>query len=335
MKAGLLTATLIGLATPALAQHDDNGDGKGWRERRGGEVRGGGNGGGNNGGGEARGRPDNGGGDRGGWNRQQSAAPVAPQPPSPQVMQDPRPQRDYPLRPAAPQTRGIMTAPSAPAPAAAAPERNWSGQARSNGGWQGGDRDRRDDGARNRGGNPDWRNRNNTAPDWQNRDNRADDRRGNDWRDRDDRDRNRDRDDWRRDRNDGNRDRDWRGNDRRPPVVVRPPVTNRWQGYRPWNNDWRRDQRYNWQYWRNSHRDIFRLPSYYAPYGWNRGYFRFSVGVLLDELLFDDTYWIDDPWRYRLPPVYGSLRWVRYYDDALLVDIRDGYVVDVIYDFFW
>jgi hypothetical protein len=29
------------------------------------------------------------------------------------------------------------------------------------------------------------------------------------------------------------------------------------------------------------------------------------------------------------------MRWIRYYDDALLVDIRDGYVVDVIHDFFW
>ncbi|WP_342449817.1 RcnB family protein [Sphingomonas jejuensis] len=36
-----------------------------------------------------------------------------------------------------------------------------------------------------------------------------------------------------------------------------------------------------------------------------------------------------------MPPAYGSYRWVRYYDDALLVDVRSGYVVDVIYDFFW
>ncbi|MGB3928318.1 MAG: RcnB family protein, partial [Sphingobium sp.] len=48
-----------------------------------------------------------------------------------------------------------------------------------------------------------------------------------------------------------------------------------------------------------------------------------------------NSYWINDPYQYRLPPSYGTLRWVRYYDDALLVDIRDGYVVDVIHDFFW
>jgi len=78
-----------------------------------------------------------------------------------------------------------------------------------------------------------------------------------------------------------------------------------------------------------------RLPSYRAPYGWNRSYSRFSIGIYLDSILFEQDYWIDDPWTYRLPPVYGPLRWVRYYDDALLIDIRDGYVVDVIYDFFW
>ncbi len=36
-----------------------------------------------------------------------------------------------------------------------------------------------------------------------------------------------------------------------------------------------------------------------------------------------------------LPPAYGSYRWVRYYDDVILVDLRSGYVVDVIHDFFW
>lgn len=51
--------------------------------------------------------------------------------------------------------------------------------------------------------------------------------------------------------------------------------------------------------------------------------------------LFADQYWISDPYYYRLPPAYGSLRWVRYYNDALLVDVETGYVVDAQYDFFW
>ena len=48
-----------------------------------------------------------------------------------------------------------------------------------------------------------------------------------------------------------------------------------------------------------------------------------------------DRYWIQDPWQYRLPQVYGPYRWVRYYDDVLLVDIYSGEVVDVIHNFFW
>lgn len=52
-------------------------------------------------------------------------------------------------------------------------------------------------------------------------------------------------------------------------------------------------------------------------------------------MFYSSRYWIDDPWQYRLPDVYGPYRWVRYYDDALLVDVYSGEVVDVIHDFFW
>lgn len=110
---------------------------------------------------------------------------------------------------------------------------------------------------------------------------------------------------------------------------------NRWSDVRRWDRDWRRDNRYDWMRHRDRYRHVYRLPSYRTPYGWNHGYRSFSVGIYLNSLLFADRYWIDDPWSYRLPPAYGPLRWIRYYDDALLVDIRDGYVVDVIYNFFW
>src|SRR3546814_10876565 len=76
------------------------------------------------------------------------------------------------------------------------------------------------------------------------------------------------------------------------------------------------------------------MPRYYAPRGWHNSYSRYSVGIYLNDLLFARNYWIDDPYYYRLPPAYGSMRWIRYYDDALLVDTRDGYVVAVMYDFF-
>lgn len=56
---------------------------------------------------------------------------------------------------------------------------------------------------------------------------------------------------------------------------------------------------------------------------------------MLSAPLFVEDYWIDDPWTYRLPEVYGPYRWVRYYNDALLVDVDSGEVIDVIHDIFW
>lgn len=102
-----------------------------------------------------------------------------------------------------------------------------------------------------------------------------------------------------------------------------------------WSRDWRSNNNYNWQSYRSYNRDIFRLPRYYAPGGWGYGYRRFGIGFTLSSILFDQSYWIEDPEYYRLPPAYGPYEWVRYYNDALLVDIRTGYIVDTVYDIFW
>ncbi|MFM5918255.1 MAG: RcnB family protein [Novosphingobium sp.] len=101
-----------------------------------------------------------------------------------------------------------------------------------------------------------------------------------------------------------------------------------------WDRQWRNNTSYNWYSYRASHPSYFRLGSYYAPYR-NYSYRRLNIGFYLDQLFFSQNYWIDNPGYYRLPDVYGPYRWVRYYDDALLVDIYSGEVVDVIYDFFW
>lgn len=136
---------------------------------------------------------------------------------------------------------------------------------------------------------------------------------GRDWRD----DRRDDRQDWRGDRRDGRYD------DR-----------SRWANQRRWDNGWRNDRRYDWRSYRNHNGDVYRAGRYYAPRGYY-GYRSFSSGFYADSILYSQNYWIDDPYSYRLPPAYGSMRWIRYYDDALLVDMRDGYVVDVIRNFFW
>ncbi len=46
-------------------------------------------------------------------------------------------------------------------------------------------------------------------------------------------------------------------------------------------------------------------------------------------------YYIADPWRYHLPPARPWQRWVRHYDDVLLIDTRRGVVVDVYRGFFF
>lgn len=162
-----------------------------------------------------------------------------------------------------------------------------------------------------------------------------------------DRNRGDDRKSWDNRRRNGDRDR-WDDNKRRERdgrrYAYRNPGNNQWDNrswhdnddrHQRWNNDWRRDRRYDWRGYRNHNRDYYRLPRYAHPYGYNYSYRRFSIGIFLDNLFYSDRYWINDPWDYRLPPAYGPYRWVRYYDDVLLVDLRNGRVVDVIYDFFW
>jgi len=107
----------------------------------------------------------------------------------------------------------------------------------------------------------------------------------------------------------------------------RPGGDHRWDASR-----WRNDRRYDWRDWRDSHRDLFRR-HYYAP----RGYHYRSVyaGFFLEPFFYGSSYWLDDPFDYRLPAVEWPLRWVHYYNDALLVDVTTGEVVDVIPNFFF
>jgi hypothetical protein len=164
-------------------------------------------------------------------------------------------------------------------------------------------------------------------------------------------DRNRDGDlDRRWDRNrDGNLDRNWDRNrdgrlDRRFDRNDDERIDRRYDRNRDgrldrsqmdrWTHNWRNDNRYNWRKYREQNRNYYRPGRYYAPYR-DGNYRRISIGLALGAAFFGPRYWINDPWQYRLPAAYGSYRWVRYYDDVLLVDIRNGHVVDVIRDFFW
>ena len=99
-----------------------------------------------------------------------------------------------------------------------------------------------------------------------------------------------------------------------------------------WNRDWRNDRRYDWRSYRDRHRSVFHIGIYYDPFGYS--YRPFDIGYRLQPLYFGQRYWID-PMLYQLPYPPPGTQWVRYWNDAVLVDMYTGEVVDVIRNFFW
>lgn len=131
---------------------------------------------------------------------------------------------------------------------------------------------------------------------------------------------------WDRDRHDGRWDNGRWDNGRR---VYDP----RFHGG-GWNTGWRDDRRYDWYRHRAQYDRYYRLPRYYAPRGYGYGYRTWYRGYRADPYFYSSSYWINDPYYYRLPPAYGSYRWVRYYNDVALIDISNGIVADLITNFF-
>jgi Ni/Co efflux regulator RcnB len=99
-----------------------------------------------------------------------------------------------------------------------------------------------------------------------------------------------------------------------------------------WDRNWRNDRRYDWRRYRDSHRSVFHLGIYYDPFGYR--YQPFNIGYRLSPVYFGENYWID-PGLYGLPYPPPGAQWVRYWNDAVLVDMYSGEVIDVIRDFFW
>ncbi len=95
--------------------------------------------------------------------------------------------------------------------------------------------------------------------------------------------------------------------------------------------DAHREYREDWRDYRHHHRDQYRRGTWRAPFA----YQRFDAGVRLRPAYYGPRYYIADPYRYRLPVAHGPHRWVRHYDDALLVNVRTGRVTQVIRGFYW
>lgn len=92
--------------------------------------------------------------------------------------------------------------------------------------------------------------------------------------------------------------------------------------------DYRRDE---WRGYRDANRGVFARGNWNAPFRYNA----FRPGVRITQRYYAPRYVIADPWRYRLPRPAWNQRWVRHYNDVLLIDIRRGVVVDVIRNFYW
>ncbi|MDB5663300.1 MAG: hypothetical protein JWM38_1842 [Sphingomonas bacterium] len=95
----------------------------------------------------------------------------------------------------------------------------------------------------------------------------------------------------------------------------------------------RREYREDWQDYRRSNRNAFRRPAYVGPRGW--AYRPVAVGHRLQPNFYGSRYVIADPYAYRLPRATRGNRWVRYGNDVLLVNGRNGRVVSVYNGFFF
>jgi len=72
--------------------------------------------------------------------------------------------------------------------------------------------------------------------------------------------------------------------------------------------------------------------SYNRPSGWY--YRRWVFGQIFPRIFWAQDYWLTDYWMFDLPvPPYGYV-WVRYGDDALLVNKRTRRVLQVVYGLF-
>lgn len=111
-----------------------------------------------------------------------------------------------------------------------------------------------------------------------------------------------------------------------------------WDKYNPGHSppDWHERRgnfdRYHWQ--RNYHAGHrYHWRPYHRPHGWY--YRRWEFGMILPLVFWTRDYWVLDYWEFGLPdPPYGYV-WVRYGDDALLVNVETGEILQAVYGLFY
>ena len=111
-----------------------------------------------------------------------------------------------------------------------------------------------------------------------------------------------------------------------------------WNAYRPgfqppqWDR-YRRD--FHMDRWQRNYvsEHRYRYRPYARPSGWF--YNRWVYGQIFPRIFWTTDYWLTDYWGYGLiDPPYGYV-WVRYGDDAVLVNVQTGLILRVVYNVFY
>lgn len=89
--------------------------------------------------------------------------------------------------------------------------------------------------------------------------------------------------------------------------------------------------RNDWRQYRNTNRDFYRGGNWRADFR----YQQFRPGWRINRGFYDQRFFINDFNRFHLPRPGFNQRWVRHYNDVLLVDTRRGFVVDVLRGFYF
>lgn len=95
--------------------------------------------------------------------------------------------------------------------------------------------------------------------------------------------------------------------------------------------DARQEYREDWQDYRRDHRSAFKGSRFTAPFK----YRSFGTGARISSSYYGPRYYVNNYSAYRLRAPGPNQRYVRHYNDLLLVNVRSGTVMRVYHNFYW
>ena len=88
----------------------------------------------------------------------------------------------------------------------------------------------------------------------------------------------------------------------------------------------------DWRSYRGNHRSTYQRGAYAAPAGY--AYRPIRTGYRFGQAQYHSRYWLTNYASYRLPNPGYNHRWIRYGNDAVLIDTRSGVALRIINAFF-